>query len=292
MKAALAGVLLFGQVFAADAPSAVRDDTGQVVNVAPGKCRIVSLAPGTTAMLFAAGAGHCMVGTIAHSDEPAQAAALPQVGDVEALDLEQLLSLRPTAVVVAIDVVQSARISRLEALGIPIYRVHVTSLAGMPDSLERVGSLTGTKAEAIRAAARLRAELDALAARYRARPVVRVLYQLWDRPIYTIGGRHVISDALRICGARNVFDDLTGIAAPAVTREAVVLRDPELILASGPRASADQWLDEWRRFPALSAVRNGQLRAFSDPRMDRMGPSVIAATADLCALIDSARLDR
>ena len=111
-------------------------------------CRIVSLAPGTTAMLYAAGAGHCLVGTIAHSKEPAEAASVPVVGDAETLDFEQLLALRPTVVVVAIDVVQRVRIDRIRALGIPVYQVHVTSLAQMPESLRRLGELTGTAATA------------------------------------------------------------------------------------------------------------------------------------------------
>jgi ABC-type Fe3+-hydroxamate transport system substrate-binding protein len=114
------------------------------------------------------------------------------------------------------------------------------------------------------------------------------MYQIWDRPIYTIGGKHVITDALRLCGATNIFADL-GTAAPAVTREAAILRNPELILASAPAASAAEWLAEWRRFPALAAVRDGHLVSYSDERIDRMGPSVIAATADLCAVIDQAR---
>ena len=70
-----------------------------------------------------------------------------------------------------------------------------------------------------------------------------------------------------------------------------MLRDPELILASAPPGAADEWLAEWRKFPALAAVRNGQLReSTSDERMDRMGPSVIEATAGLCAVIDRARI--
>jgi ABC-type Fe3+-hydroxamate transport system substrate-binding protein len=98
----------------------------------------------------------------------------------------------------------------------------------------------------------------------------------------------VITDALMTCGAGNVFDDL-GTAAPAVTREAVLLRDPALILVSAPPGHGDDWLAEWRKFPALAAVRNGHLVKYSDERIDRMGPSVIAATANLCEVIDGAR---
>ena len=85
---------------AADSSRQLRDDAGETVSVSSAQCRIVSLAPGTTAMLFAAGAGHCVIGTIAHSDEPAEAARVPVVGDAETLDFEQLIGLRPTVVVV------------------------------------------------------------------------------------------------------------------------------------------------------------------------------------------------
>ena len=266
----------------------VRDDSRELVTVTTGECRIVSLAPGTTAMLYAAGAGHCLVGTIAHSDEPAEAARVPIVGDAETLDFEQLIALRPTVVVVAVDVVQRARIDRIRALKIPVYQVHVTRLADMAESVRRLGELAGTAAEARRAAAGLRAELDAIDKRYRGRKPLRVLYQIWDQPIYTIGGKHVISDALQLCGANNIFADLQ-TAAPAVTREAAILRDPDLIIVSAPPQAGTEWIEQWRRFPTLSAVRNGRVLAFSDERMDRMGPSVLAAAASLCELVDRAR---
>jgi iron complex transport system substrate-binding protein len=273
---------------AMSATRSVPDDTGATVQLSTDSCRIVSLAPGTTAMLYAAGAGHCLVGTIAHSKEPAEAAAVPVVGDAETLDFERLLTLRPTVVVVAVDVVQRVRIDRIRAMDIPVYQVHVTSLAQMPDSLQRLGELTGTAEVAGARAAELRSRLEQIAAQYRGRAPLRVLYQIWDKPIYTIGGRHVISDALRLCGASNVFAEL-GTAAPAVTREAALLRDPQLILVSAPPESASEWLAEWRRFPRMTAVRNGQLIPYTDERLDRMGPSVVEATASLCAVIDGAR---
>lgn len=266
----------------------VRDDAGDIVKVASSPCRIISLAPGTTAMLYAAGAGQCLVGTIAHSDEPAEAASIKVVGDAETLDFEQLVALRPTVVVVAVDVVQRVRIDRLRALKIPVYQVHVTKLAGMPESLRRLGALTDTRAEAERAAAGLDAELARIGTTYRGRKQLRVLYQIWDQPIYTIGGKHVITDALALCGATNVFAELT-TAAPAVTREAAVLSDPDLILVSAPPGEGEEWLAQWRKFPALAAVRGDHLVKYNDLRIDRMGPSVIAATAGLCEVIDRAR---
>ena len=288
LRVALALLVAAGPAAAAPEYREVRDDTGAVVRVDAENCRIVSLAPGTTAMLYGAGAGACLIGTIAHSKEPAEAAKLPVIGDVETLDFERLLVLRPTVVVVAVDVVQRARIDRIQALGIPVYQVHVTQLAGMPASLRRLGELTGTNAVANATAEALEADLESLRTRYQRRAPIRVLYQIWDRPIYTVGGRHLITDALRLCGATNIFGDLK-TAAPAITREAVLARDPQLIIASAPRESAEQWLEQWRAYPNLDAVRRRNLVSYSDERIDRMGPSVIAATEQLCRTIDPAR---
>jgi iron complex transport system substrate-binding protein len=277
-----------GVVTAAPDTRTVRDDTHLEVTVAADSCRIISLAPGTTAMLYAVGAGKCLVGTIAHSKEPAEAAALTVVGDAETLDFEQLLTLRPSVVVVAVDVVQRVRIDRIRALGIPVYQVHVKRVAGMTESLRRLGQLTNTGAVAEASAARLDADLARIAATYRGRANLRVLYQIWDQPIYTIGGEHVITDALQLCGATNVFAELS-TAAPAVTREAAVLRNPDLILVSAPPESAAGWIAEWRRIPTLRAVQAAKLVAYADERMDRMGPSLVDATEGLCKVIDAAR---
>ena len=285
---ALGALLSCALAAAAPATREVHDDSGDVVQVPVNNCRIVSLAPGTTAMLFAVGAGPCMVGTIAHSEEPKEAASVPVIGDAETLDFERLIALRPTVVVVAVDVVQRLRIDRIRTLRIPVYEVHVTTLAQMAQSLQRLGILTATEPVARARAGAYSRQLEQLAATYRGRTRLRVLYQIWDRPIYTLGGQHVINDALELCGADNVFADLAA-AAPAVTRESAILRDPEVILVSAPPQSAGEWIAEWRRYPAVSAVRAGRLMAFADERMDRMGPSVIDAASNLCVLIERAR---
>ena len=106
---------------------------------------------------------------------------------------------------------------------------------------------------------------------------VSVLLQIWDRPIYTVGGKHLMSDALRLCGARNVFADLKE-AAPVVDIEAVIARNPDMIIAAAPPGAAAGWLAAWRAFRPLKAVRTGTLIAFEDQRLTGLGPSALDAT--------------
>jgi iron complex transport system substrate-binding protein len=283
-------LLPIAAVAASDAPEpwVVTDDTGARVTLAAPARRIVALAPSATALLFAAGAGDRVVATIEWADDPPEAQRLPRIGDAQSIDAERLVALRPDAVVVTETITSPLVVDRVASLGFPLYRTRSRSLAELAPSIARLGRLTDTETVALAAAARIEADLAALRREFAGRATLSVLYQVWSHPIYTIGGRHVITDALGVCGARNAFADQP-VPAPAVAVEAVIARNPDVIVASGPADVAAGWVAEWQRFPRLAATANGRVLVYSDLRLDRMGPSAIDATRTLCELIDRAR---
>jgi iron complex transport system substrate-binding protein len=280
-------LILLGCALTAGAASSVTvtDDFGHNVTIRYPPRRIISLAPGATAMLLAAGASSQLVATIEYSGQPASERKLPKVGSADAIDMERLIALRPDVVIVWPDGNSPAQIATIERLGIPVYGQEAVALDGIADSLRRLGKLAGTSGAADRAARALEAKLGALKREYAhfSRPPT-VLLEVWDRPLYTVGGKELMSDALRVCGARNAFADLPQ-RAPAIGIEAVLARNPDIIIATGPTAAADAWLAEWRRFPSLEAVRTGRLLAFDDQRLSGMGPGAIDATAGMCRKI-------
>jgi iron complex transport system substrate-binding protein len=268
----------------ATAAVAIPDDTGHIVTLPSTPNRIVSLAPGATEMLFAAGAGERVIATVEYSDEPAGAKQVPRIGDVVAIDMEKLVALRPEVAVVWPGGGNPAQIEEIGRMGIPIYRQQVNALADLAGSLRRLGALAGTSAAAEQAARNIEAKLAALARTYGNGRHPSVLLEIWNHPIYTIGGTHLLSDALRICGARNAFGDLRDLG-PAIDVEAVVARNPDIIVATAPPGVGPEWLADWKRFTALRAVRAGNLIAFEDPRLIRLGPSVVDATEALCKVL-------
>jgi iron complex transport system substrate-binding protein len=292
LRASRLANLLFWVAFSGHAlptqAARVTDDTGALVVVRAPPLRIASLAPSTTAMLFAAGAGAEVVATTEYSFEPPQARRIPRIGDASALDLERLIALHPDVVIAWPDGENPAEAARLDRLSIPVYRERVVRLADLGGSLRRLGELAGTRATAERAAADIDARLAQLTRRYAESPPLTVLLQIWSRPIYTVGGSQPMSDALRVCGAHNVFGDLHDLA-PAVGTEAVIARNPDLIIAVGSRREGEAWLALWKRFPQLRAVRAGELIAFDDQRLTRLGPGMLDATQGLCERIDQAR---
>lgn len=267
----------------------VTDDFGRRVTVRYPPERIVSLAPGATEMLIAAGADRQLAATIRYSGQPASESKLPKIGTADSVDMERLIAVRPDVVVVWPDGNNPAQIATIERLGIPVYRQEADTLQDIGASLRRLGRLTGTRRVADREAGRLEARLASLRKRYAGagrRPTV--LLEVWNRPLYTVGGKELMSDALRVCGARNVFADLPQ-RAPAIGIGAVLARDPDMIIAVAPPGSGASWLARWRRFPFLRAVRTGRLLAFEDQRLSGLGPGIIDATAALCRKIAALR---
>src|ERR1700730_6937895 len=265
----------------------VSDDTGRTVTLPSTPTRIISLAPGATEMLFAAGAGKHVIATVESSDEPAAAKQVPRIGDVVAIDMEKLVALRPEVAVVWPGGGNPAQIEDISRMGIPLYRQQVNTLADLAGSLRRLGALAGTSDAAERAARDVEVRLATLEHTYDNGRHPTVLLEVWNHPIYTVGGTHLMSDALKICGARNVFGDLRELG-PVIDVEAVVARNPDVIVAAAPPGTGADWLADWRRFTTLRAVRAGNLIAFEDQRLTRLGPSVIDATESLCKVLATA----
>jgi iron complex transport system substrate-binding protein len=263
----------------------VVDDTGRTVTLTRAPQRIVSIAPGATEMLFAAGAGERVIATVEFSDEPAQAKAIPRVGDANAIDMERVVALRPDVVIVWEGGSNVAQVNRLERLQVPLYRHKVEKLADIPVALRRLGDLAGTRAIADKAALDVETRLARLQKLYGKSTNPTVLLEVWNRPIYTVGGSHMMTDSLRLCGARNVFADLKE-QGPSVDMEAVIGRDPAIIVAVAPPGTGADWLAEWKRFGTMRAVKNGRLIAFEDTRLSRLGPSTVSGTEALCEAIN------
>jgi iron complex transport system substrate-binding protein len=284
---ALVSVLLAGA--GAAAPIAVTDAAGNKVELAAPAQRIISLAPHATELLFAAGAGTHVVGVIVPADYPPEAAKVPRIGDARAIDLERIVALRPD-LAVAWPYVAPAQIERLRELGVAIYLSDPHTPEAIADDLERLGTLAGTGDSALRAATAFRARLAALRARERGVSSVRVFYEIWHQPLYTIGGAHLITAAIDLCGGENVFAALR-LPAPSVSVEAVLAAAPEAIVAGTDGAIRPAWFDAWAPWRSMPAVARGNLFVVDANLLHRAGPRFVDGVEELCLALDRARLN-
>jgi len=248
--------------------------------------RIVSLAPHRTESTYAAGAGAALVGTVEYSDYPAAARSLPRVGDGWRVDLERVLALRPDVVLAWSSGTPGTTIERLRALRLRVVEVPTFRLADVPAALRSIGDLAGTRAAAEPAALHFEAEVRRLREQHAAVRPVSVFVQIDDEPLFTVNGRHVISEVVELCGGRNVFADLPQIA-PQIDVEAVLARDPQVILSTDDTVADPRAL--WLRWPKLSAVRQGTIYAMPSDTVARASPRMVQGMQAVCDALDDAR---
>lgn len=253
---------------------------------APAK-RIVSLAPSVTEIVYAAGVGTRLVGVSAYSNWPAAARKLPRVGDAFRIDLERIAALKPDLVIAWASATPPAARQALGRLGFPVLLFAPRKLTDIAREIRLVGKAAGTQATADRAAAAFVRERNRLARAYAHRKRMSVFYEISGRPLYTIGGRQIISQVITLCGGRNIFFKF-GKLAPVVSRAAVLARDPQAIF-TGADARATARLADWKRWPWLAAVKAGNLFSVPGDVLGRPSPRILEGALAVCRDLDIAR---
>lgn len=267
-----------GPPAAVTGPILLVDDAGDTVRLARPAVRVVSLMPATTEALFALGAGPSVVGRTTWCDTPAEALAVPSVGDGLDPNLEAIVARRPDLVVLYRSVGTSEAVARLRALGIPAVRLRTDLMEDFDRALEVLGRATGREAFS----ARLRTDLDLAlrAADLRDPAGPRVLILAWDQPPMTIGRGSFLHEIVERAGARNLFDDIPSASAP-VSLEAIAARDPDAILTT---SESPTFLErpEWQ---VVRAVRERRVIRVAGTEFLRPSPRTPGAVATLRAAL-------
>ncbi|MCG2585561.1 cobalamin-binding protein [Massilia sp. TS11] len=287
----LLGSLLLLLAAGAQAAVTVRDDAGHSITLARPAQRVISMSPHITELLFAAGGGARVVGAMNFSDYPEAARKIPLIGSNANIDMERVLALKPDLLVVWQSGNTARQLEQLASLGIPIFYSEPKKLDEVATSLTRLGQLLGTETQANAAAQAFRSRIGQLRATYAQRAPVKVFYQIWDKPLYTLSGQHIISDAISACGGVNVFAGLN-VVAPQVSTEAVLQQNPEVIFGGDQHDPEDKGINIWRGYKSLLAVQRANLFSLGGERLTRATPRMAEGMAELCEKIDLARQRR
>lgn len=270
------------------APIQITDATGQTLTLPQPAQRIISLAPHITENLFAAGAGDLLIGVVTYSDYPEAATRIPVIGSYNQLNIEGILALQPDVVIAWHSGNSLIQIEQLQRLGIRVYFSEPRSFAGMAQELRRLGQLTGRQASAEAAALQVEQRVERLQRQYGDQRPVRVFYQVWEQPLMTINKDHLIHEAITLCRGDNVFAELPQLI-PRIDREAVLAQDPEAITGGGMGEDNPAWIEYWRRFEGLQAVRENKLYFIPPSLLQRSTPRMLDGTELLCRKLQQAR---
>jgi iron complex transport system substrate-binding protein len=269
---------------------AVFDDEGALVHLPGPALRIISLAPHTTELLYAAGAGAKLMATVRYADFPEAAKRLPLVGDARSLDLERIAAFKPDLIVAWSGGSSPQQMAKLRSLGVPIFQSSPRTLPQIADSLRRLGTLAGTQTVAERSAVAFESELASLKTRYSQRPPVRVFYQVWPQPLMTLNRDHLISEVMQVCGGVNVFAPSLTLV-PTVSREEVLAAHPQVLAAAVQDAARDAsaTLAPWKALRHFEPTARGQVILLPGDLISRQGPRILQGTRLLCTGLEAVR---
>ena len=269
-------------------PVTVVDFLGRTVTLEAPAQRIVALAPHSVENLYAAGAGDKLVGAVNSSDYPPQATEIPRVGSFNAYSLETIASVEPDLIIIWGSGNGSRTMAKLETLGIPVFVSEPRHLEDIPRDIRALGVLTGTTSVSELEARRIERRLEELRQRYSGKQTLKVMYEIWNDPLQTVNGEHLISQVISLCGGHNIFADVDALA-PRINIESVLALQPQAIIASGLRDTRPHWLDEWQAYPTLSAVAGGGLFFVNPDYLERPTARVLLGAQSLCEQLDRLR---
>lgn len=269
----------------------LRDDHGHTITLPAPARRAITAAPHATELVYAAGAGIYLAGTAQGSNYPPAALTLPSIGTTLRPNLEIAAALQPDLLIAWQPAVPDPLGDLMQRQKVPVFYSDPRTLAEIPDAVETMGRLFGTETQANPAAEALRARLASLSARYTHLAPVRVFIQAGLQPIYTLNGRSIVSDAIRLCGGVNVFAQ-TNALAPQVSLESVLAARPDAVIAGA--ISADDGrsnLQTWRQY-GLPAAQQGFVFSLDADALYRPGPRLIGMAEQICQDLDRVRHSR
>ena len=271
-----------------EAAISVTDFAGNTIELSKPAQRIVALAPHIVENVFSAGAGNQLVGVVSYSDYPEAAKSLPIVGGYQKTNLEKILELRPSLIVAWQSGNSQGSIQRLQELGFTVYIDQADSLKDVAKSILDIGILSGHREHASRIANEYLAELAEIQKDNQDKQKVSSFYQVWNSPLQTISGDHIISNAIEICGGTNIYADEFAVA-PIINIESILQRDPTVIIASGMSEARPEWLSDWLKWPSLTAVQQDNLFFVNPNHIQRHTIRLLRGIATICKQLDMAR---
>ena len=245
--------------------------------------RIVTLSPSATEIVAALGAADRIVGVDDYSNWPDAVTKLPKVGSFIAPNLETIVRLKPTLVIV--DDIHAKSAAALRDAGVTAVECAMHALPDVKAALKTIGARIGKTPEADAAIATIDKALDDAAAKRPAKHP-RVLVVI-DREkgglgnIVAAGPGSWADELVAVVGGDNVLA-AAGTRYPKISLEEVLRTKPEVILDLS--FSARESIAEWDRAD-VPAITDHRVKAISADPLQHPSPRIGEALDVLAAAL-------
>ncbi len=250
--------------------------------------RIIALSPSTVEQLYAIGAGDRIVGTVEYADYPEAAKKIPRIGNFAGIQIEQALALKPDLIIAWRGGNKQSDLDKLKTLGVNIHQSQITKISQISAELRRLGELTGLQENAELVIENMQKKYRQITQTYAVKKPVRVFYQLWHKPLRTIGPDSWIESLLKDCNASNLFSEASA-PYPQVSFESVLVKNPQVIIIPHHSGNEGAKTEHWGDWPEIDAVKSQQIYVLNGDLLHRFTPRALDGLDTLCQKIDKAR---
>jgi len=246
-------------------------------------------------MIYALGLGGRVVGVTTFCHYPPEAASKPKIGNYLQPNLETIVALRPDLVVVEMSGVR--RPERISSLHLNVIEIDDSTLAGIFDSIVRIGNAAGVPGRAAALNQSIRSSLDEIRRRTAALPRRRTVFLVGRAPgrledLIAAGGSSYLNELISIAGGHNIFEG-SAAAYARISLEDFLARNPEVIMDMGEmsqtagvtEAARRAVVALWDRYPAIAAVREKRVFAVASDYFVVPGPRVVEAARAFTRMI-------
>ena len=192
--------------------------------------RIVSLNPAATELIFTIGASDKLVGRSAWDEFPGEASRIPSAGDGIRPNVEAVLALKPTLVILYAAAENRRAVEAFERAGVKTMSIRVDGIAQFMKFTEQLGVAVGMPERARNVRDSVTRTLDAVRRATGNATEIRVVWPVWQSPVMVIGHGSYLDELLEIAGGKNIFSDLES-PSPQVSIEEIARRNPDVIIA-------------------------------------------------------------
>jgi iron complex transport system substrate-binding protein len=218
--------------------------------------RIISLGPYITEELFLLGEEDRLVGCTTYCSRPRDAEKKEKVASAVMPNVEKIVSLRPD-LILATTLIDKKAVVKLKHLGL---RVETFPVARNFDHLceifLKLGKMVGKEDVAVEIIKKSKKRVRLIKEKVDGLNRTRVFVQIGAKPLFTVIGDTFINDLILCAGGLNIAQDAkTGL----YSREAVLNRNPEVIVISTMGMVGLREKENWKRYKTIDAVKNNRI---------------------------------
>ena len=236
--------------------------------------RLITLSPHLAELVVSAGALDHLVGVVSYSDFPSEVKKIQQVGDAFKLDYESIVALQADYILSWKGGTPAAIVDKLQSLNIKVIETEISQLSDIAKTITQIAELTHTQEQAKISTQKFTDKLAEL--KSQNHPKTTSFIETYHQPLYTVSGKHWISEAVSVCGYENIFKNLNQLSV-TVTIESVILKNPQAIINISKQEDK-----QWQKWNDLAAVKNKNIMTIDPDIISRPSMRILQGIAQLC----------